>query len=195
MKKVVDETLPKRPDVLSQENEKASGDQKNMAGGKKDAEVKNQEKQTKPETEEEHQVEVELGSILKRSPSTCSTLMIVLRSEPRWCESLTIDLLIVIIFSKSYCPYSKKAKSIFERYSIVPAPFVVELDEHPLGRQLQEELHRTTGRRTVPNILISGRSIGGGDDVAALHSQGELMNKVRSMGGKRIMEAKLKEGG
>lgn len=72
---------------------------------------------------------------------------------------------------------------------------MVELDEEPLGRQLQEKLHRTTGRGTVPNILINGRSIGGGDDVVDLDSKGELMNKVRSMGGKRIMEAKLKEGG
>jgi glutaredoxin len=38
----------------------------------------------------------------------------------------------VIIFSKSYCPFSAKAKRILvEKYSIVPAPFVVELDQHP----------------------------------------------------------------
>ena len=72
---------------------------------------------------------------------------------------------------------------------------MVELDEHPLGRQLQNELHKTTGRRTVPNVLISGKSIGGGDDVAALDSQGELINKVRSMAGKRIMEAELRRVG
>ncbi len=97
----------------------------------------------------------------------------------------------VIIFSKSYCPYSKKAKSIFlDRYSIVPAPFVVELDEHPLGAALQAELERTTGRRTVPNVLINARSIGGGDEVAELDAQDKLMDKVRTMAGKRIMEAK-----
>ena len=79
------------------------------------------------------------------------------------------------------------------RYRIVPAPFVVELDEHPLGPQLQAELERTTGRRTVPNVLISGKSIGGGDDVAALDVGGELVNKVRSMAGRRIMEASLQD--
>jgi len=49
-----------------------------------------------------------------------------------------------------------------------------------------------TGRRTVPNILINGRSIGGGDDVQELHSSGKLVEKVKSMGGKR-MEVSLAE--
>ncbi len=43
----------------------------------------------------------------------------------------------------------------------------------------------------MPNVLINGKSIGGGDDVEALDVKGELVEKVRGMGGKRIMEAKL----
>lgn len=43
----------------------------------------------------------------------------------------------------------------------------------------------------MPNVLINGKSIGGGDDVEALDMSGELVNKVKTMGGKRIMEAKL----
>lgn len=98
----------------------------------------------------------------------------------------------VIIFSKSWCPYSKKAKSILlEKYSIVPSPYVVELDKHPLGTGLQSALEQSTGRRTVPNVLINGKSIGGGDDVEALDMSGELVDKVKTMGGKRIMEARL----
>ena len=101
---------------------------------------------------------------------------------------------IVIIFSKSYCPFSMKAKKILlEHYSIVPAPFVVELDKHEMGPQLQDALQKMTGRRTVPNVLINGMSIGGGDDVELLHTNNELINKVKSMGGKRIMEAKRSE--
>ena len=99
---------------------------------------------------------------------------------------------IVIIFSKSYCPYSAKAKRILlEKYTIVPAPYVVELDTHPLGPGLQAALAKSTGRRTVPNVLVSGRSIGGGDDIEALDAGGGLVEKVKGMGGKRIMEAKL----
>ncbi|KAL8976645.1 MAG: hypothetical protein Q9177_006809, partial [Variospora cf. flavescens] len=90
------------------------------------------EKETK-ETEEEHKLEVELNSILKKGP--------------------------IIIFSKSYCPYSKKAKDILlDKYTIVPTPYVVELDEHTLGPGLQAALEKSTGRRTVPNVLINGKS-------------------------------------
>lgn len=99
---------------------------------------------------------------------------------------------IVIIFSKSYCPHSARAKRILlEKYTIVPAPYVVELDNHPLGQGLQDALEKSTGRRTVPNVLINGRSIGGGDDVQALDDSNGLIDKVKGMGGKRITQAKL----
>lgn len=98
----------------------------------------------------------------------------------------------VIIFSKSYCRFSAKAKKILlEKYTIIPEPYVVELDKHELGAGLQAHLAKSTGRTTVPNILINGKSIGGGDDVEALDTGGGLIEKVKSMGGKRIMEAKL----
>ena len=102
-----------------------------------------------------------------------------------------LTLCLVIVFSKSYCPFSAKAKRILlEKYTIVPAPYVVELDTHPLGPGLQNALEKSTGRRTVPNVLINGRSIGGGDDIEALDLGGGLIDKVKTMGGKRIMEAK-----
>ena len=120
------------------------------------------------ETEAEHEVETELNLILKKSP--------------------------IIIFSKSYCPHSARAKRILlEKYNIVPAPYVEELDLHPIGSRLQEKLSKTTGRRTVPNVLINGKSIGGGDEVAQLDSTGVLEEKVRDMGGRRIMEVKVRE--
>ncbi|KAK7537738.1 thioredoxin-like protein [Phyllosticta paracitricarpa] len=117
------------------------------------------------QTDEDKEAEEELNAILKKSP--------------------------IIIFSKSYCGFSAKAKRILlEEYSIKPAPYVVELDKHPLGSAIQTALAKSTGRRTVPNVLINGRSIGGGDDVEALHLKGKLEETVRSMGGKRIVEAK-----
>lgn len=146
------------------------GEKWDMATGKEAAMVVDKEgvgkEPDKAETQEQHNIEVELNSILKKGP--------------------------IIVFSKSWCPYSKKAKSILlEKYSIVPAPYVVELNQHPLGAGLQSALEKSTGRRTVPNVLINGKSIGGGDDVETLDVSGELVNKVKTMGGKRIMEAKL----
>ncbi|ORY09619.1 glutaredoxin domain-containing protein [Clohesyomyces aquaticus] len=124
----------------------------------------------KDESPEDHEVEVELNAILKKSP--------------------------MIIFSKSYCPFSKKAKHILlDLYNIVPAPFVVELDQHPLGQKLQATLTESTGRRTVPNVLLMGKSIGGGDDIEELHLNGKLMDTVRSMGGSRIVQAERRKAG
>jgi glutaredoxin len=107
------------------------------------------------------------------------------------CHSLTGS---VIIFSKTFCPFSKKAKHVLlDLYSITPAPYVVELDEHPLGPQLQATLHDTTGRKTVPNILVMGKSIGGGDDIVELHQEGKLEDKLKTMGGSRIIDVVLKD--
>jgi glutaredoxin len=136
------------------------------------------DKEQTAETEEDHKVKNELNAILKRSPSRFSMFLFKYKQ-------LTIST--VIIFSKSYCPFSKKAKHILlDTYKITPPPYVVELDEHELGPQLQAQLGQMTGRRTVPNILINGRSIGGGDDVQELHDSGKLAEKVKSMGGKRM---------
>lgn len=101
-----------------------------------------------------------------------------------------MSVCVVIIFSKSYCPYSKKAKAVFSKYSITPAPFIVELDQHEMGPALQAALGKATQRKTVPNILIGGVSVGGGDEVVAMDAAGELEGKIKSLGGKRIMEVK-----
>lgn len=93
----------------------------------------------------------------------------------------------VVIFSKSTCPYSKRAKGILlEKYQITPEPHVVELDIHPLGPKIQDRLLETTGRRTVPNIMINAVSIGGADDIVALDAQDLLVDKVKTLGGKRV---------
>ncbi|KAH7395263.1 thioredoxin-like protein [Phaeosphaeria sp. MPI-PUGE-AT-0046c] len=117
----------------------------------------------KDETLEDHEVELAMNSILKQSP--------------------------IIIFSKSYCPYSKKAKHILlEKYRIMPEPFVVELDIEPLGAKLQDLLAHMTGRRTVPNILLVGKSIGGGDDMEELDQTDTLVSTFKEFGGTRITE-------
>lgn len=67
---------------------------------------------------------------------------------------------------------------------------MVELDKHPLGGKLQGRLNQLTGRRTVPNVLVNGVSIGGGDDVAELDEKGTLEEKVKDLGGKKILSVK-----
>lgn len=40
----------------------------------------------------------------------------------------------------------------------------------------------------MPNILINGKSIGGGDDIAAFDAEDKLVETIKNFGGKRIME-------
>jgi glutaredoxin len=87
-----------------------------------------------------------------------------------------------------------KAKHILlEKYRIQPEPYVVELDTHPLGQQLQALLAHMTGRRTVPNILLVGKSIGGGDDMAELDETDMLASKFKEIGGARITEVEHRD--
>lgn len=94
----------------------------------------------------------------------------------------------VIIFSKSYCPYSKKAKHILlDLYSIQPEPKIVEIDLHPHGAELQAHIGETTGRRTVPNVLVSKQSRGGGDDMQLLHDTGVLVSRFEEWGSPNLI--------
>lgn len=76
---------------------------------------------------------------------------------------------------------------------IDPVPFVVELDQHPLGQGLQARLAGLTGRKTVPNVLINAVSIGGGDDVAGLDDSKQLIDKIKELGGKKMLEVKQRQ--
>ena len=179
---------------------KAKGGEKwDMATGKEAPLKAGKEEEKKEESKEEREVDAELNRILKKGPSMSHPSFLALLHivcglirNKTWSVGRLIVVHAVIIFSKSYCPYSAKAKNILlKKYTIIPEPYVVELNQHPLGQGLQAHLAKSTGRRTVPNILIIGKSVGGGDEIAALDESGGLIEKVKGMGGKRIMEAKL----
>lgn len=78
----------------------------------------------------------------------------------------------IAIFSKSYCPYCRKAKAVFKELKQVP--YVVELDERVDGRDIQDALNELIGRRTVPQVFVNGKYIGGSDDTVAAYESGEL---------------------
>jgi glutaredoxin len=80
---------------------------------------------------------------------------------------------------------------LLQKYNIDPTPFVVELDTHPLGPQLQALLGDKTGRKTVPNIMVNGVSIGGFDTIDELDGKGELVAKVQMIGEARKVSMKL----
>lgn len=42
----------------------------------------------------------------------------------------------------------------------------------------------------MPNVLINGKSIGGGDDVAELDDTNKLIAKIKELGGKKMREVR-----
>jgi hypothetical protein len=42
----------------------------------------------------------------------------------------------------------------------------------------------------VPNILINGVSIGGGDDIAEMDSSKTLIGKIKDLGGKKMLDVR-----
>ncbi|VVB18346.1 unnamed protein product [Arabis nemorensis] len=78
----------------------------------------------------------------------------------------------IVIFSKSYCPYCLRSKRVFRE--LKEQPFVVELDQREDGDQIQYELLEFVGRRTVPQVFVNGKHIGGSDDLADAVESGQL---------------------
>lgn len=98
------------------------------------------------------------------------------------------------IFSKSYCPFSKRLKQLLlDSYNIVPPPTIVELDKAKHGKELQAYLGEITGRKTVPNVLVGAsnpQSRGGADDFIDLHNKGELEASLNIWGDKELLVTK-----
>lgn len=68
---------------------------------------------------------------------------------------------------------------------------MVEIDRHPHGAELQVHLGRVTGRRTVPNVMASGISIGGGDEMRAMESAGTVAQTLLTrLAGKITVDGK-----
>lgn len=46
------------------------------------------------------------------------------------------------------------------------------------GTTIHEKLKEVTGQKTVPNVFIRGKHIGGADYTVKLHEEGKLMNLI-----------------
>ncbi|KAJ2078532.1 hypothetical protein H4R24_004418 [Coemansia sp. RSA 988] len=82
----------------------------------------------------------------------------------------------VMIFSKTYCPYSKRAKDLLSQYQnergLSFGVLEVDLEVEPM--EVKAVLGRVSARLTFPNIFVDGYSIGGGDELSMMHEKGDL---------------------
>jgi glutaredoxin 3 len=76
----------------------------------------------------------------------------------------------IVVYSTGWCPYCVRARALLERKGL---PFrEIKVDEDPAERETM--LARSGGRRTVPQIFIGERHVGGFDELYALDKSGEL---------------------
>jgi glutaredoxin 3 len=76
----------------------------------------------------------------------------------------------VIVYSQPFCGYCSAAK----RLLTAKGAAFTEIDVMAEHGRRDEMIARSGGRRTVPQIFIDGRHIGGYDDLSALDKAGEL---------------------
>jgi glutaredoxin 3 len=76
----------------------------------------------------------------------------------------------VIVYSQPFCGYCTAAKRLLNKKG---AAFT-EIDVMFEAGRREEMVARSGGRRTVPQIFIDGRHIGGYDDLSALDRAGDL---------------------
>ncbi|KAK3070776.1 Glutaredoxin [Teratosphaeriaceae sp. CCFEE 6253] len=80
-----------------------------------------------------------------------------------------IDNNAVAVFSKSYCPYCKATKSLLSEMGA--KAYILELDQIDDGAAIQDALEEMTQQRSVPNIFIDKKHIGGNSDLQGKKSQ------------------------
>lgn len=85
----------------------------------------------------------------------------------------------IVIYTKDYCPYCVKAKSLLTQKKQTFREIDITHDE-----KLQAEMvEKSGGRRTVPQIFIGDTHVGGADDLYALNAKGELDGLLGKMVG------------
>ena len=76
----------------------------------------------------------------------------------------------VEIYTWATCPYCRKAKALLDSKDVDYTEHSVDGDEAARDKMAE----RANGRRSVPQIFINDRHIGGCDDIHALEEKGEL---------------------
>lgn len=75
----------------------------------------------------------------------------------------------VVLYTKALCSYCAAAKALLRDKGVAWREIDIGGDA-----AAREDMVRRSGRRTVPQIFIGERHIGGFDDLAALDQRGQL---------------------
>jgi len=89
-----------------------------------------------------------------------------------------IDPSKICIFSKSSCPYCVKAIELLKNSYNIELQ-IIDIGTVRQGAQISQELEQTTKQRTVPNIFIFGKHIGGYSHLKQMHLSGLLPHVLK----------------
>jgi glutaredoxin 3 len=84
----------------------------------------------------------------------------------------------VEVYTTAYCPYCRQAKSLLKQKGVV----FEEIDVSGDGALREKMIELSGGRRTVPEIFINGKIVGGYDELRALEAEGKLDPLLREPG-------------
>ena len=79
----------------------------------------------------------------------------------------------VEIYTKSYCPFCRRAKELLQLKNVDFIEYDVTSDPAK-----EQEMRRRSGRSTVPEIFADGELLGGCDDLFDLEEKGELERRL-----------------
>jgi glutaredoxin 3 len=83
----------------------------------------------------------------------------------------------VEIYTWSYCPFCIRAKALLAQKGVEFTEYCIDGDEQAREQMAQ----RANGRRSLPQIFIGDRHIGGCDDLYSLESQNKLDSLLQTV--------------
>jgi glutaredoxin 3 len=83
----------------------------------------------------------------------------------------------VVVYTTDWCPYCQRAKGLLAAKHVAFNEINIDDDA-----KFREEMTARTQRRTVPQIFIGDKHVGGCDDLFALEQSGELDRLIQGAG-------------
>jgi glutaredoxin 3 len=80
------------------------------------------------------------------------------------------------IYSGDYCPYCVRAKSLLKKLNLPFIEYNVQSDPD----KRVEMMKRSKGGRSIPQVFINDKHVGGSDELHALDRKGKLQSWLES---------------
>lgn len=74
----------------------------------------------------------------------------------------------VVVYGTRFCPYCMAAKKLLKKKGVRYEDILVSTGE------MRREIEQRSGQRTVPQIFVNDKSIGGFDELCELEEDGRL---------------------